>query len=283
MTSYPYPYLRALVARGLQLVLLLFCTRVPANELTLAVEPFLSARTLVTAFQPFSSFLSDKSGQKVLTVTAPNYDQYMQRLLRGEFDIAIIGPHSAQLAVDRAGYLAVLQGEGSLRAILIVSKSSQYHKPSDLKGQLIALPDHLTLTSMLGMEFFRSTDSQVINVRYRYNDFHNTAAMMMLNGEAAAAVIADSALLPMAPDIRNNIRILAESKPVPQMVLLMHARIPAALREKLMQATHEFMRTTDPKRNLLARVGLANGKPLEDSGRSLLAPYVDELLNRLEQ
>lgn len=254
-----------------------------ADELTLAIEPFLSARTLVGAFQPYSNYLSDKTGTKVLIITAANYDQYMQRLLHGEFDIALIGPHSALLAAQKAGYLAVMKGEGALKAILIVDKASPYQKPEDMKGQLIALPDHLTLTSMLGAEFFRPQDGQIIDVRFKHNDYHNTAAMMMLHGEAAAAVIADSALVPMAPDIRNNIRIIAESKPVPQMVLLIHSRIAPELRARLTAATQEFMRTADPKRNLLARVGFSSGKPLAEQDIRLIAPYIDELRKRLGQ
>lgn len=254
-----------------------------AEELTLAIEPFLSARTLVGAFQPYGNYLGDKTGTKVIVVTASNYDQYMQRLLRGEFDLAIIGPHSALLAAQKAGYVAVMKGEGSLKAIMIVDKASAYQKPEDMKGQLIALPDHLTLTSMLGAEFFRQPDGQTIDVRFKYNDYHNTAAMMMLHGEAAAAVIADSALQPMAPDIRNNIRIIAESKPVPQMVLLIHSRLAPELRNRLTAMTQEFMRTADPKRNLLARVGFSSGKPLSEQDQRLIAPYIDELRRRLGQ
>ncbi len=254
-----------------------------AAELTLAIEPFLSARTLLAAFQPYATFLGDKAGEPVLIVGAANYDQYMQRLLRSEFDIALIGPHSALLAVQNAGYVAVMKGEGSLKAIMIVDKASAYQKPEDMKGQLIALPDHLTLTSMLGAEFFRQPDGQTVDVRFKYNDYHNTAAMMMLHGEAAAAVIADSALQPMAPDIRNNIRIIAESKPVPQMVLLIHSRLTPELRARLVGATQEFMRSADPKRNLLARVGFSAGKPLADSDMRQIAPYIDELRKRLGQ
>ena len=93
----------------------------------------------------------------------------------------------------------------------------------------------------------------MIDVRYRYNDYHNTAAMMMLNGEAAAAVI-------------RRLGTAADGTGYPQQYPY-HCRKQAgtadgaadpfasdtAERRAAGNATHEFMRTTDPKRNLLAR------------------------------
>lgn len=257
--------------------------RALAGELTLAIEPFLSARALVGAFQPLCNHLSSKAGQKVVAITAADYDQYAQRLLNQEFDIAIIGPHTALLAVQKANYIAILKGDGFLKATLIVDKSSPYQKPSDLKGQLVALPDHLTMTSMLGAEFFHPADAPATDVHFKFNDFHNTAALMMLRGEAAAAVVADSALLPMSLEIRNNIRILAESKQVPQMVMLVHSRVPADIRSKLSEATQEFIRVTEPNKNFLARIGFSAAKPLTEQDAKQLGPYVDELKRRLGQ
>jgi len=264
------------------LLLLLACqTARAAEELTLAIEPFLSARALVGAFQPLCNHLGDRTNKKVVAITAANYDQYAQRLLNQEFDIAIIGPHTALLAAQKANYLPLLKGEGALKALMIVDKNSVYQKPADLKGQVVALPDHLTMTSMLGAEFFRPADAAPIDVRFRYNDFHNTAALMMLRGEAAAAVVADSALMPMSMEIRENIRIIAESKQVPQMVMLVHSRVPAELRGKLHDAMYEYIRITAPQKNFLARVGFSAAKPLTEQDSRQLAPYVEELKRRL--
>ena len=249
--------------------------------MTLAIEPFLSARALIGAFQPLCNHLGDRTNKKVVAITAANYDQYAQRLLNQEFDIAIIGPHTALLAAQKANYLPLLKGEGALKALMIVDKNSVYQKPADLKGQVVALPDHLTMTSMLGAEFFRPADAAPIDVRFRYNDFHNTAALMMLRGEAAAAVVADSALMPMSMEIRENIRIIAESKQVPQMVMLVHSRVPAELRGKLHDAMYEYIRITAPQKNFLARVGFSAAKPLTDQDSRQLAPYVEELKRRL--
>lgn len=270
-------------SRWLPLLLLLLACQAAraADELTLAIEPFLSARALVGAFQPFCNHLSNRTETKVVPITAPNYDQYAQRLLNQEFDIAIIGPHTALLAAQRANYLPLLKGEGFLKALLIVDKNSAYQKPADLKAQTIALPDHLTMTSMLGTEFFRPADAAPIDVHFRYNDFHNTAALMMLRGEAAAAVVADSALLPMSMEIRENIRIIAESKQVPQMVILIHSRIPVKLRSKLLDAMHDYIKITALQKNFLARVGFSAAKPLTDQDNRQLAPYVEELKRRL--
>lgn len=251
-------------------------------EISLGIEPLLSARTLATSFQSFRDFLGDRSASKVVLDTAPNYERFLQQMLTGEFDIAFVGPHSSLLAVQKAGYLPLFKCEGGMQAVLIVDKNSPFQKPQDLKGKMVALPDAHTLGAMLGAEMFRPPQvSSAVDVNFKYNDFSNTAALMLLRGDASAAVVIQAALKIMSPDIQNNVRVLAESKPVPHMMIIVHPRISADKRQKLHDAILEFVRITDAKRNMFVQSCRPSDKLLNEQEVKQLGPYVDELRRRL--
>ena len=256
----------------------------PAGEMSFGVEPMLSARTLATAFQSFRDFLGERSGAKFVLDTAPNYDQFVRQLLAGEFDMAFIGPHSSLLAGQKAGYVPLFKCDGSMKAVLIVDKNSSYQKALDLKGMTVALPDHLTLGAMLGTEFFRPPLSATpVDVSFKFNDYSNSAAMMLVRGDASAAVVILQTLRVMSPEIQKNVRILAESKPVPHMMIVVHPRMPVEKRAKLRDAIVEFTRITDPKRNIFVQSCSPSDKFLTEQDARQLAPYVEELRRRLGQ
>lgn len=253
-------------------------------EISLGVEPLLSARTLATSFQSFRDYLGEKSGSKVVLDTAPNYEKFLLQMLAGDFDIAFVGPHSSLLAAQKAGYSTLFKCEGSMQAVLIVDRNGPYQKTQDLKGKLVALPDPHTLGAMLGAEMFRPPQvPAAVDVSFKYNDFSNTAALMLLRGDAAAAVVIQSALKIMSPEIQNNVRVLAESKAVPHMVIIVHQRVNAEKRQKLHDAILEFVRMTDPRRNMFVQSCRPSDKLLSEQEAKQLGPYVDELKRRLGQ
>jgi len=270
---------------GCALLLLLISQRASAvEELSWGVEPFMPARHLANAFKLPRDFLGERTDSRIVITTTANYDQFVQALQRGEYDMALVGPHSGALAMQKAGYQQLVQCEGSLKALLLVDRNSSYRKPQDLKGQVIALPDHLTVTSMLGTEFFRPPFAgQPVEVNFRYNDFQNMGPLMTLRGEAAAAVIADSALAMISPQIRDDLRVIAESKPVPQMMVLVHGRVPAEKRARLREASLEFLRSPQSRANPFVQGCPYGEKPLSGEGLRQITPYAEELKRRLSR
>lgn len=266
---------------------MLMATCLPAvasagDELSWGIEPFMPARHLANAFKVSREFLGERSESRIIATTAANYDQFVDALMRSEYDLVLVGPHSGTLAMQRAGYQQLVQCDGALRALLVVEKNSSFRSPQDLKGQIVALPDHLTVTSMLGAEFFRPPFTGLpIDVSYKYNDFQNMGPLMALRGEAAAAVIADSAWTMISPQIRGDLRVIAESKPVPQMMVLIHGRVSAEKRARLRNAALEFLRSPQSRANAFVQGCAYNEKFLSADGIRQVAPYAEELKRRL--
>lgn len=254
------------------------------EELSWGIEPFLNARTLATTFKTSRDFLGERVGQRIVTSTAANYDQFVGNLLHAEYDFALLGPHTALLAIQKAGYVPLLQCESTLKVYLLVDKNSAFRKAQDLKGKTVALPDHLTLTSMLGAEFFRSLGgATAIDVQYRHNEFQIEGPLMVLKGDADATVMADQVYDLISPAIRDDLRIIGESRRVPGLSIIVHKRVDPARRERLRQASLDFIHTADPRVNIFVRNCGASERQLGDDGARILAPYVEELKRRLPQ
>ncbi|MBB5017074.1 phosphonate transport system substrate-binding protein [Chitinivorax tropicus] len=256
----------------------------PAGELTLAVEPFLTPRSLVAAFQPLRDSLSEQINQPVVLVTAKNYEEYLNRLLRGEFDLAIVGPHSGLMVVERAGYIPLLRAAGGLKAVLLVRRDASIQTPRDLVGQTVSFPHAMTITAMLGQELLEQAGLEdVRDLTLRYNEFQNTAAMMLLRKEVAAALVSDLALLPMSDEIKQGVRVLASSKQVPPMVLLANKQLDVETRTRIGQAVIHFEMQEAGRDHFLSRIGINFNHPFTDQDRKALLPYVEKLERQREQ
>ncbi len=253
-------------------------------ELSWGIEPFLPPRTMANAFKVSRDYMGERSGSRIVISSAASYAQFVPALLRTEYDLAFVGPHSGLLAMQKAGYVPLVQCGGALQSVLVVPRDSAYRKPEDLAGQLVALPDALTVTSMLGMEIFDQGGKRpTAAVRFTHTAFQNEGPLMMLRGEAAASVIARAAYNQLlSPQIRADLQIIGESRPVPHMMMLAHSRLPQALRTRLREAALEYLRTTDPAKAVFARNCLAADKLLGDDGARQLAPYAEELRRRLQ-
>lgn len=276
---------RQIIGKWLCLLALLLppcAAQAASDELTWGIEPFLHPRNLAPTFKTSRDFLAERIGMRIVTTTGANYDQFVGNVLRGEYDMALLGPHTGLLAIQKAGYLPLLQCESTLKAILLVDKNSAYRSPQDLKGKRVALPDHLTITSMLGAEFFRAqAGAPAIEVQYRFNAFQVDGPLMALKGEVAAAVMADEVYDLISPHIRADLRIIGESRRVPGLSLLVHKRVPQERRDRLRAASLEFLRTADPRVNLFVRTCVASEKSLSEEAQRQLFPYVEELKRRL--
>lgn len=264
--------------------MLMWCLAVPAraSEIVLGIEPFFNPRSLATAFKTVRDFLSERSGAKVVSTTAANYEQFMQQWLNGEFDMVLAGPNFSLLAAQKAGYQQLFRCATPLRIDLVVERNSPYQLPQDLAGKVVALPDGLLLDAVLGAEFFRPPFSpQSVAVNFRHNDYTNSATLMMLRGEAAAAAVNHDALMLMSPQIRDEVRVIAQSKPYGSMLVMTHPRMTAERRGKLRDALIEFLGATDPKRNIFSQVCRPSDRLLSEQEVQQLAPYVESLRRSL--
>jgi phosphonate transport system substrate-binding protein len=249
------------------------------DEVRVGLEPYFSPQLLITTFQPLATALGTKLGKPVVLLTAPDYRQFVQRIEQQDFDLVIIGPHTARYAQQQADYQPMLIGRAKLSALLVVKRDGAIQRPEQLSKSHIAMPDALTATSMLGEEWFHK---QGMAPTLHYYAFHNAAAMAVQHGDVDAAIVNKTALAHMPASLRDDLRILAETRALPNMVMLASGKRDAATRQRYTDALLGFVNSAEHGSSFAGKLGFAGADPIKPGDLDAVEPFLAELQRRLK-
>lgn len=248
------------------------------RELRIGIEPFFTPRLLISSFQPMRVALEAALGQPVVLLTAPDYRQFVRRIESHEFDVVIIGPHTARYAELQAGYVPTLIGRNKLIAWIVTKREPNPRAIASLNDGVIAMPDALTVTSMLGEEWIRK---QNLKVTLRHFDSHNSAALAVSHGDAQAAIINKTVFANLPMDLRESLRVLDETRGLPHMVVLLDGRIDGASRKHYGEELFKFINSSDHGDSFAGKLGFAGVDYIKEGDLAPVEPFVLELKRRL--
>jgi phosphonate transport system substrate-binding protein len=112
------------VCSALLLVLALIGPACALEPLRLGVHPYLPATELLDRFAPLAQYLSGKMGRQVDVFVARDYEDQIDHIGGGEYDIAYMGPASYVELVDKYGKVPLLarlavEGKPTFRGVII--------------------------------------------------------------------------------------------------------------------------------------------------------------------
>lgn len=250
--------------------------------LVLGLHPNISARTVIDMYQPLRQHLEQTLKRPVEIYTAPDFQTYVARTLRREYDIALTAPHLAHMA-QRAGYVPLFHYTKELSALVIVAHDSTIQSIDDLRGKTVALPDPLTIISIMGIEYLSARnivvdrDITVFSARS-----HNNAAIAVERGQAAAAVIGSVPFKQLPEELRAHLRVIAQAGPVPSQFIIVSEKLPAALRERVRASLQEFA-ASDIGKQWLDANGFGGLQPATPAALKRLEPYSKAAERMLER
>lgn len=219
------------VLHRILMALILFWPVIGAAETSDAIEfgilPTLSARTILTTYQPLRVYLEQHLKRPVNFVTAPDYVTYIERTRRGEYHYLITASHFARMAQKDSGYRPLVRVKRELQALLVTEKLTGISNLSELRGKSVTTPDSLAVVSLLAAELLREHGlSPGRDVKLLAQNSFNSAVIAMRNGESAAAITSVTALKQMSADARAELVTLATTKSVPHNVCLANSKVP---------------------------------------------------------
>lgn len=263
---------------GAFLLALLALSPVFAAEkpLEFGVFPNLSARTVITLYQPLRTYLEKQLGRPVNIYTAPDFKVFVNRSLRREYDFMVAAPHFARLAQQEAGYQPLAVYSRELRTILVVDKNGPIKSFADLKGHAVALPDPLALMSMFAVQLLRNNglqpgrDITLVNAHS-----HDNAVSSVIHGESAAAATSAAPLAQMPAELKDNVRILATSDKIPHQIFMASPKLSAGDTERLRKALLDFPQTPEGRQFIEANK-FGGIRPVNEADLKQLDPYAAE-------
>lgn len=202
-----------------------------ANLLSFAIVPQQSPRELAKRWGPIIQYISERSGVPLQFQTANSLATYQQEMKAGQYDISFINAYYYVAFSKEAGYKVFAQEKDTkFIGVMVVRKDSPYQTLEELDGKQLALPGPTAITSMLAYTHLKAknihfTASYVISMDSVYRA---VAKGLFPAGQGEMRTFGS-----MDPEIRDQLRILWSSEPMPPFTFSAHPRVPQASLQKI--------------------------------------------------
>jgi phosphonate transport system substrate-binding protein len=262
------------------LLLLLLSSSVAfaGDVFVIGIAPHTSPRVILEMYTPLRLYMEKSLGMPVEIVTAPNFDVFAQRSLAQEFDIAVTTGHQARLFQKDARYSPLLTYIADFKAVALVADKGMIHTPADLKEKDVLGLSPASLVTLWGQHWL--SENKVAPKSIKYISASDSVAQLVISGDAAAGFTSLANFQKLEQGMRDQLRILAESKPMVGRVYMLNSR-RAAMRKEIDAALWAFAATPEAKQyfetNKLEGYRLLNANEMED-----MDIYADETRKLLD-
>lgn len=272
-------------ALGLTLAWLLIIGMRPSfgvdKPLAFGIFPNLTARQTIEVYRPLANALEKQLRQPVAIYSARDFKTFVERTRQGEYDILLTAPHLAWLARQEAGYRPLLKYTQPAHGLLVVKSDSPFQTPDALHGRTIATADSLAV-AVLAVQAEMAAHGLRRNLDYQTLDAgtHLNAVMQVINGRASGAMLGMHAYKLMPAELRQQLRVLAETPPLSSLMYLTHPRLRDAEAQAVRQALLKFAATPEGIA-FMQRGGYGGFTPVNGSELRAFRPYalqVQEML-----
>lgn len=191
--------------------------------------PYKPKEELLASFLPLLNLLEKKLGVKFELVYEENYQEFINKLVKGEADLIVSGPLPYYMHVIRKGYthtqpvvyLKEPDGRISYRCYLIVHKDGP-KRLKELKGPF-ALPQKYSTCSYFSLSIILSKEGMNLKkFKYTFFDTHSEAVEAMLRGEYQGVTLKDSVAERYVKGF--PLRVLAESPKWPAFFMVANTK-----------------------------------------------------------
>jgi ABC-type phosphate/phosphonate transport system substrate-binding protein len=204
-----------------------------ADTLVFGVTPQFERRQLFAIWTPILAELSKRTGHEFQLATAPNIREFERQYNAGAYDLAYMNPYLA--VANPQSYQPILRDATPIRGILVVRKDSAIRSVADLAGKEIAFPAPNAIGASL---LIRAELTRKFKLDYkpRYVQSHTTVYLQVAQGLAEAGGGVQKTFDEQKDAVRNQLRIIYTTSPVPSLPIAAHPRLPAATREAIRDA-----------------------------------------------
>jgi len=249
---------------------------------TLGVFPYFSPSRLEEIYAPAAAELSRKINTHVTFRTASTFDKFFLQLKAQVYDIALIQPLYYVPAVDEFGYMPLARMREPFKALIVVPDQSPIRVVGDLKGKIVATPPAYVPVVHMAKKALR--DHGLIggkNITFEEMKTVDACLQQTLTGAAQACVAPPFAVGPFQKSAGITLRVIQETIQLPNLVFVVHKRLPAADRERIKAAILDWNHTPNGQAVLksintqgFVAATDADYQPVRDFVRTLDEPWL---------
>lgn len=253
------------------------------NALEVGVLPNVSARVLISQYEPMQSYLTQRLDQTVTVSTAPDWREFYQRVKRGEYQVVIAAANVARLMEVDLGYKPILAYDPKIPALLIAAKGANTNPAALLKGKNIAMANPASLVvfegvnwlAKLGLESGRDFQMSVV----RRDDSVGSA---VVRGESAAGILSMGEFRSHPEALREQLMIVTTMAEVASFVVSVGKEMPADKVNQLRAALLTFSQNSEEGKQFFQRSGFRAISPVSERELTALDAYVEKTRKALD-
>ncbi len=222
------------------------------KTLRVALLPDENASTIIQNAQPLKAHLEKTLNRRIELVVTTDYSSMIEAMRFGRIEVAYFGPLSYVLAKSKSDIEAfavgVSKGSPTYTSVVITQADSAIKSLRDLKGKIVAYGDTASTSSHLVPRAMIEDAGLVANTDYKtvYVGAHDAVARSVETGKAQAGALSRPIFDSLVKSGRidgTKVRVLAETKPIPNYPMAMQSKMAPALKAQIRSA---FVDLKDP-------------------------------------
>lgn len=247
----------------------------PENPLVLGVIPNVSARLILSAYQPMRTHLERELARRVEVATAPDFRGFAERALRGEYQMIVTAPNVGRVLQVDAGWEPIAIYEPQIPAVLVAGADNPLDAPTQIRGRALALANPQSLVALVGLQWLRSQGLQAgtdFSIALAAND--DSLGAVLRSGDAPLAIMSMGEFRAKPEEMRKRLRIVGEIARVPGFLVMTARPVDDATRRRLRSLLLAFP-GSDEGRQFLALSGFSGIRDVTDADLRFLDPFVE--------
>lgn len=245
--------------------------------LEIGVVPYMSARVLISSYEPMRLYLEQALDMPVKIYTANGFKQYFHNAQKGDYDLLITSAHFARILQKENQYTPLVRYSKGGRGLVVTALKGPLKTDQDLKGQTIAVPDQLSLASIVCMTWLQENGLHSgIDFKLLEVPSFESAILSIQKGDATAAVSAPAALAQMRNDLRESVNTIVDTGEYINLVFLTNPRMDIKQSALLNNALLTFGNETTEGKLFLNHTGFGSLIPATAKDMNSLDRYISE-------
>lgn len=241
----------------------------------IGVLPNVSARVILTSYQPMREYFERELKRGVDIATAPDFRAFAENTRRGDYQLVVTAANLGRVAQVDSNWHPLAIYDPKIPAILVALADNANASVTQLRGKSLALANPQSLVALAGLEWLgvqglrHGADFKTVTAA---ND--DSLGAVLRTGEAPLAIMSMGEFRAKPEAMRNTLRIVTEIAKLPGFLVMASPGLPAAEVKRLKTLILAFPQTDEGKK-FFALSGFANIREVTEPELKTLDSFND--------
>lgn len=212
-------------------------------SLTLGIPSQQAGTNTQDLWEPLIKYIQQQTSYPVSFSATADMASYENNLFTGNFDFAYVNPLLFFRANRHVGYFPILkEGDKKLSGIIVVAKNSSMDSITDLVNKNFVSPQGSFAASAVTRLNLQSIGVRVNN---SFAETYSQAYSLVASGSVDAAGGEQSTFDSLDSTLKDKLKILWISKGVAPFAFIVHPRVNATVKDRIVDAILSFKETEE--------------------------------------